>query len=121
MSATATITQTAPTAAEWTCAGCEMTSRWLAGSRPPNLPPNWVREKGDYYCLACRRQRAAEAGVAAAPASITAEQRVQVRRTALIEFEIERDPERTNGEIARVARCSVPAVVKVRKQLGSVD
>ena len=112
MSATAT-----PTAAEWTCACCEMTSRWLAGNEPPELPPHWVREDGEFYCLACRRQRAAQAGLESAPSEATGEERVKLRRTALIEFEIERDPDRSNGEIAKVARCSVPAVLKVRKQL----
>jgi hypothetical protein len=114
MSATAT----APaTAAEWTCGECQMTSRWLQGNEPPELPPHWTHEGGEFYCLACRRQRAAQAGLDAAPAEATGEERVKLRRTALIEFEIERDPDRSNGEIARVARCSVPAVLKVRKQL----
>ena len=108
---------TATRGAEWTCARCEMTSRWSAGSEPPELPPNWTSEDGELYCLACRRQRAADAGFEAAPANATGEQRVKARQAALIEFEIERDPERTNGEIAKVARCSVPAVLKVRKRL----
>jgi hypothetical protein len=35
----------------------------------------------------------------------------------LIEFEIRRDPDRPNGEIAKVVRCSVPAVMKARRRI----
>jgi hypothetical protein len=111
MSATATTT-----AAEWTCSRCEVTSRWLAGSEPPEFPPNWATEGGELYCLGCRRAVAAEEGFANAPADATREQRVKFRTAALVEFEIERDPERPNGEIAKV---SVPAVLKVRRRLES--
>jgi hypothetical protein len=112
MSATATTI-----AAEWTCSRCQVTSRWLAGSEPPEHPPHWAEEDGDLYCLGCRRALAAEAGFANAPADVTREQRVKLRTEALVEFEIERDPERPNGEIAKIARCSVPAVLKVRRRL----
>jgi hypothetical protein len=40
-----------------------------------------------------------------------------MRAQALIEFEIRRDPDRPNGEIAKVVRCSVPAVLKARQRL----
>jgi hypothetical protein len=112
MSATATTI-----AAEWTCSRCQVTSRWLAGSEPHEHPPHWAEEDGDLYCLGCRRALAAEAGFANAPADVTREQRVKLRTEALVEFEIERDPERPNGEIAKIARCSVPAVLKVRRRL----
>ena len=38
--------------------------------------------------------------------------------TALIEFEVKRDPNRGNGEIAKACRSSIPAVAKARKRLG---
>jgi hypothetical protein len=112
MSATATTI-----AAEWTCSRCQVTSRWLAGSAPPEHPPHWAEEGGELYCLGCRRALAAEAGFANAPADVTREQRVKLRTEALVEFELGRDPERPNGEIAKIARCSVPAVLKVRRRL----
>jgi hypothetical protein len=104
-------------AAEWTCSRCKVTSRWLAGSEPPGHPPNWATEEGELYCLACRRALAADEGFANAPADVTREQRAKLRTQAVIEFEIRRDPERPNGEIAKVARCSVPAVLKARRRL----
>ena len=51
------------------------------------------------------------------PRASTLEERAKIRTTALIEFEIDRDPDRPNGEIAKVVRCSVPAVLKARKRL----
>ena len=51
------------------------------------------------------------------PDTATLEERAKIRTTALIEFEIDRDPDRPNGEIAKVVRCSVPAVLKARKRL----
>lgn len=111
-------TQTKSEAREWTCGRCEMTSRWAAGHECGDCPPNWAKEKGIYYCLACRRERAAEAKLAEVPASRAAD-RAKLRLTAIIEFEIERDPDRTNGEIAKAARCSPLAVVKARQRLAA--
>ena len=51
------------------------------------------------------------------PRASTLEERAKIRTAALIEFEIDRDPDRPNGEIAKVVRCSVPAVLKARKRL----
>ena len=46
------------------------------------------------------------------------EKRAKLRSTALIEFEVKRDPNRGNGEIAKACRSSIPAVAKARKRLG---
>ncbi|MGH2954103.1 MAG: hypothetical protein ACRDK9_08805 [Solirubrobacterales bacterium] len=111
-----TATKTRKTQADaWLCARCEMTIRWMAGHEPTGPPAGWATEDGETYCLACRRDRAAEAAVCT---DATIEDRAKQRRAALLAFEIERDPERPNGEIARAVRCSVPAVVKARKALG---
>ncbi len=80
-------------------------------------PPAWAEDCGEVYCLACRRELAAEAGVDAAPSGTTVQRRAQIRTAALIEFEVGRDPKRSDTEIARAIRTSVPAVVKVRQRL----
>lgn len=80
-------------------------------------PSAWVEDSGEIYCLACRRELAAKAGADAAPSGTTRQLRAQLRAAALIEFEILRDPKRSNGEIARVIGTSVPAVVKARERL----
>jgi len=96
-----------------------MTSRWTQGLSGGKLPPHWVREPdGNHYCLACRRERAIEAMLAEA-SEAGAEARAKLRSAAVVEFEIQRDPERTEGEIAKAASTSVLAVRKARQRLGS--
>jgi len=53
----------------------------------------------------------------AAPDSCTREDRVRLRRTALIEFEIDRAPEASNRTIAQACRTSGAAVAVVRNSL----
>jgi hypothetical protein len=109
------------TTAACTCARCEMTVRWMAGSEHTELPENWTRENGQTFCLSCRRAMAAEAGLEAAPEGTSLAGRAQLRAAALIEFEVMRDPDRPNGTIARACRSSVPAVIKARKRLGIAE
>ncbi len=102
---------------QWTCARCEMTSTWANGLDEGTTPPNWETEpNGKHYCLACRRERAVEAALEDV-GDVGIEARAKVRRSAVVEFEIVRDPERTEGEIARAARTSIGAVRNARKRL----
>jgi hypothetical protein len=101
----------------WTCSRCRVTVRWMPGYEHHERPSAWAEDGGEVYCLACRRELAAEAGVGAAASGTTAQDRAQLRTAALIEFEVSRDPERSDGEIARAIRTSVPAVVKARQRL----
>jgi len=100
----------------WLCHGCAMTTRQMAGSERTERPASWVNHDGHLYCLSCRRVLAADIAIENEPGS-TVGRRAELRRWAVVEFEIERDPERSNGEIARAARSSVPAVTKARKRL----
>jgi hypothetical protein len=101
----------------WTCSRCQVTVRWAPGYEHLERPSAWAEEGGEVYCLACRRELAAEAGVDAAPSATTVKRRAQLRTDALIEFEVSRDPERPDSQIARAIRTSVPAVVKARERL----
>ncbi len=94
-----------------------MTSRWVDGLEDGAAsPPNWFTDdNGDSYCLVCRRERAVDIALAEA-GDIGIEARAKLRSAAVIEFEIERDPERTEGEIASAAGTSVGAVRKARKR-----
>jgi hypothetical protein len=96
-----------------------MTSRWTNGIEDgAAVPPHWFTdEAGDHFCLACRRERAVEIALEDASDAST-EDRAKVRSAAVVEFELHRDPERTEGEIARSARTSIGAVRKARKRLG---
>lgn len=95
-----------------------MTSTWTNGLAAGDAPPNWDRDGRDYYCLACRRERAIDAALEDA-GDIGIEARAKVRSAAVVEFEILRDPDRTEGEIARAARTSIGAVRKARKALAN--
>jgi hypothetical protein len=94
-----------------------MTSTWTNGLNEGSAPPNWVRENGSYYCLSCRRERAIETALEET-SQTGIEARAKVRSSAIVEFEIKRDPERTEGEIAKAARTSIGAVRKTRQKMG---
>ena len=105
---------------EFHCARCGVISRWMPGHERRGPPAGWARKGELTYCLACRRALATESADDYAPEGCSREDRAKLRVQALIEFEIKRDPDRPNGEIAKVVRCSVPAVVKARRTLESV-
>ena len=105
------------TARRWTCARCGVvTSRSDAGAAPP--PESWETCADGTFCLGCRRQRVAEAAVDAAPSVTDRGTRARLRRTAVIEFEVMRTPDRPNGSIAKACRSSVPVVAAARRRLG---
>ena len=104
-------------ATSWTCARCGVTASWMPGSGS-GRPADWVDVGGGLHCLVCRRAEAGDEGVAASPDEANAASRARIRTAAVVEFEIRRDPGRTNGAIARACRTSVPAVVKARARIG---
>jgi hypothetical protein len=101
----------------WTCDRCEMTIRYLPGHEPSGPPTGWGVDDDGTHCLACRRDLAAQEAFDCADADLTREDRAKLRVTGRLDFEIKRDPDRTNGEIAKALRCSVPAVLKARARL----
>jgi hypothetical protein len=105
-------------ATDWTCARCEMTASWSAGSEHSGRPPNWIDEGGELYCLSCRRELAGEESLAALPEDASRERRRQARSNARIEFEIGRDPAREDNRIANACHTSIVAVRKARERLG---
>jgi hypothetical protein len=110
-----------PAAAEgtssWTCTRCEMTVSFADDVERPRLPSTWTRENGLLYCLSCRREMAGEAGIADIDENTPNEKRLQLRSQARIEFEINRDPERPDNQIAKACRTSTVAVRKARARL----
>jgi hypothetical protein len=85
----------------------------------PRLPPTWAREEGELYCLACRRDIAAEAGLEGLDADTPDHARLKLRSQARIEFEINRDPDRQDNQIAKACGTSAVAVRKARARLGA--
>ena len=101
----------------WTCARCTVTASWTPSTKDQRLPSGWIETDGVAYCLACRREMAMEAGKDALPADSSNGSRERAGKDARIEFEINRDPERPDGEIARAASSSLHAVRKVKDRL----
>jgi hypothetical protein len=103
-------------AAHWTCDGCGVNVSRAGGERIP-MPEAWVRGTDGTFCLLCQRERAAQAALDAAPEDCTLQARAQLRRAALIEFEVRRRPGHTDGAIAKTCRASVSAVAAARRRL----
>jgi hypothetical protein len=106
---------TTTTAKKWTCDQCGVTVSRVGGAKV-ELPASWVTSDDGTFCLLCRRERAAQAALDAAPQG-SIEDRAKLRRAALVEFEVRRRPGHGNGEIAKACRSSVAAVVAARKRL----
>ena len=105
-------------AVTWTCARCEMTVSFAPEVERPRLPTTWAREDGLLYCLSCRRDMAGEAGLEGIDEDTPNDKRLQIRSQAQIAFEIGRDPERPDNQIAKACRTSTVAVRKARARLG---
>ena len=106
------------TSQKWRCERCDVTISYMPGHERKSAPAGWSKT-GDAgsHCLRCRRAEAAERAIERAPEDTTREERAKIRAAAILDFEILRDPDRPNGEIAKVVRCSVPAVVKSRRRI----
>ncbi|HEX9967710.1 MAG TPA: hypothetical protein VGB06_07175 [Solirubrobacterales bacterium] len=103
----------------WVCSRCGVSVGQLDGRNAP-LPASWESgDEGD-FCLACRRGRAADAAQSAAADASVAD-RSKARRTGLIEFEVGRMPDLTDGAIAKSCRTSAAAVAAVRKRMDGGD
>ena len=101
---------------KWTCDHCGVSVSRMGGEQV-TLPEAWDRSKEGTYFLLCRRERAAEAALQAAPSDCPVEQRAKLRRAALIEFEVSRRPDHGDGAIAKACRSSVSAVAAARRRL----
>ncbi len=107
-------------AKKWTCEGCGVSAGSIDG-KPVPMPSVWAKTAEGTFCLVCRRERAAEAALDAVPSGSPIAERAKMRRAALIEFEVSRTPDQTDGIIARACRTSVSAVTRARRRLELPD
>jgi hypothetical protein len=107
-------------AKKWTCEGCGVSAGRIDGEPVP-MPATWIDSSEGLFCLICRRERAAEAALDDAPSDSPVAERAKLRRAALIEFEVSRTPDHTDGIIARACRTSVSAVTRARRRLELPD
>jgi hypothetical protein len=105
-----------PTSKKWTCDHCGVSVSQMGG-KSVELPATWITSGEGTYCLICRRERAAQAALEAAPENSPLEVRAKLRRAALIEFEVSRRPDHGDGAIAKACRSSVSAVAAARQRL----
>jgi hypothetical protein len=94
-----------------------MTVSFAPEVEAPRLPSTWAREDGELYCLGCRRDMAGEAGLEGVDEDLNDQKRLQIRSQARIEFEIRRDPDRQDNQIAKACGTSTVAVRKARARL----
>jgi hypothetical protein len=93
----------------------------MDGQVDDRLPPNWTEERRGPACLACRRELAADAAIGATSWDLPVKERARLRSNALLDFEVSRDPDRSNSQIAAAVHASVVAVRKARDRLGLTD
>jgi hypothetical protein len=111
------VNATAPTACKWTCDRCGVSVSQLDGGRVP-FPESWTSGPEGSFCLTCRRERAAEAALDAAPTDCSNDARAKLRRAGLVEFEVRRAPDRADNAIAKACHTSASAVVAARQAVG---
>jgi hypothetical protein len=104
----------AATARKWTCDRCGVSVSRLDGGQAP-LPESWATGTDGRFCLTCRRERAAELALEAAPAGCSNDVRAKARRSGLLEFEVRRAPERADQAIAKACHTSASAVATARQ------
>jgi hypothetical protein len=105
------------TAGKWSCNRCEVSVSRLDGGRTP-FPESWTGGSEGNFCLTCRRERAAEAVLDAAPADSSHDTRAKLRRSGLVEFEVRRVPERADAAIAKSCHTSASVVLAAREAIG---
>lgn len=106
--------------AHWICGYCGVQVRWMSGHKNRGLPDNWTEEQQGPVCLGCRRELAANAAITGTSSDLPIKERARLRSFALLEFEVSRDPNRSNAQIASAVHTSVVAVQKARDRLGAV-
>jgi hypothetical protein len=100
----------------WTCGGCGVSVSRIDGGRV-SLPASWARSEAAVFCLTCRRSRASEAAERRLGDECKIEDRARARREGLVEFEVRRTPELSDGTIARACRTSAATVAAARQRL----
>jgi hypothetical protein len=103
---------------DWTCARCRVTVSWRDDVESPKLPASWSDVDGQLHCLNCRRDLAGEAGLVGMAEDAPAADRQRLHSHARVEFEIKREPDRPDNQIAQLCHTSVISVRKARERIG---
>ncbi len=95
---------------EWTCADCGVVARF---DRPGvEKPDGWAKDGGQWRCLGCRREKVITDAMTTPDDAGRA-----ATRHAIAEFELLRDPDASDGQVAKRAKTS-PAIIRpIRAEL----
>ncbi len=96
----------------WHCSRCGLTTSFSDDAPKSSKPEGWAKEGGEWRCLRCRREAVMEQAAADAGDDGKAAQ-----RRALTEFELMRNPDATDREVARRVKCPSGLVGPVREAL----
>jgi hypothetical protein len=107
----------AETSVKWSCDRCGVSVSLMSGEQS-ELPTGWDSCEEGRFCLTCRRERAGEAALDDAPDDSSHQARARVRRDAILEFEVTREPGRPDTQIAQACKATPPAVAQTRERLG---
>jgi hypothetical protein len=88
-----------------------MTTTFADDAPKGSKPEGWAKEGKEWHCLRCRRELVMEA------AAEEGDNGKAAQRKALTEFELMRDPEATDREIARRVKCPSGLVKPIREAL----
>lgn len=100
----------------WVCGRCAVSVGRIDGVPAPR-PTTWTKSDEGTFCLGCSRALAGEAAIDSASPDCSSEERVRIRRSAVIEFEVRRCPDSGDRQIAQSCRTSASAVKTVRSLL----
>jgi hypothetical protein len=100
-------------AKSWTCSDCGVRVSFAPGAVSA-WPQNWIEDASGWHCLGCRREAAMAATASGGDGDGSM---AQNRRRALVEFELLRDPEARDFEIAKRAKCATSRVRPIRRAL----
>lgn len=100
----------------WTCGRCALTVRFAPGFPVPNLPNGWQHRDDGLRCLSCARGEVVDAAIAEARGAGDDRSVDQIKREALVRLELDRDPDRSAGQIGAAIGYGAAAVgVTIRK------
>lgn len=96
----------------WHCNRCGLTTSFPDDAPKRAKPEGWAKQGKEWRCLRCRREEVMEAAAAKADGDGKAAQ-----RRALTEFELIRDPEASDRDIARRVKCASGLIAPIREAL----
>jgi hypothetical protein len=101
----------------WTCTACAVTAFYAPGSERSGPPAGWTRKADAWHCLACRREAVVERALREAEVEGSTHTAAWLKRRALADFELRRNPDRRDKAIGNLIGQPANAITEVRREL----